>query len=242
MKSTWGREPQLIWSFWAAAAFVAVGGALPFLVGGSSSRVATVFIPFAVAALAFVGCALVHEQGRAITSGLYLLAGLGIVYGLLTLFALPLQLAVLGTCPAPPQTCAGGLQHPLTVAENTGIGLSSAFGILALFIGFFGLAVVYRRAANSMAPPAPPHRTIPPVAPRQATPAPAVEATKAHPEVEAAKPDDSVEAVGAGSKSSAEASAELPELSEAEPELELPAHEEPELPELPAHESTSSAT
>jgi hypothetical protein len=242
VKSTWGREPQLIWSFWAAAAFVAVGGALPFLVGGSSSRVSTVFIPFAVAALAFVGCALVHEQGRAITSGLYLLAGFGIVYGLLTLFALPLQLAVLGTCPAPPQACVGGLQHPLTVAENTGIGLGSAFGILALFIGFFGLVVVYRRAASSMAPPAPPHRTIPPVAPRQATPAPAVETAKATPEVEPLKAERSAEAAGAGSKSASETSAELSELAEPEAELELPAHEEPELPELPPHESTSPAT
>jgi hypothetical protein len=233
VKSAWGREPQLIWSFWAAAAFVAVGGALPFLVGGSSSRVASVFIPFAVAALAFAGCAFVHEQGRAITSGLYLLAGFSIVYGLLTLFALPLQLAVLGTCPVPPQTCAGGLQHPLTVAENTGIGLGAAFGILALFIGFFGLVVVYRRAASSMAPPAPPHRTIPPVAPRQAKPAPVAEAAKA---------DKEVEPVEVGSKVSAVAKTELPELPAAEPELELPAHEERELPELPPHESTSPTT
>jgi hypothetical protein len=233
VKSHWGREPQLIWSFWAAAAFVAVGGVLPFVVGGSSSRVASVFIPFAVAALAFAGCALVHQQGRAITSGLYLLAGFGIVYGLLTLFALPLQLAVLGTCPAPPQTCAGGLQHPLTVAENTGIGLGAAFGILSLFIGFFGLAVVYRRAANAMAPPAPPHRTIPPVAQRQ---------PKAAPVPEAAKAETAAEPVEAHSQTAAEARAELPELPEAEPELELPAHEEQELPELPPHESTSPTT
>jgi hypothetical protein len=242
VKSTWGREPQLIWSFWAAAAFVAVGGALPFLVGGSSSRVATVFIPFAVAALAFAACALVHEQGRAITSGLYLLAGFGIVYGLLTLFALPLQLAVLGTCPVPPQTCVGGLQHPLTVAENTGIGLGAAFGILALFIGFFGLVVVYRRAASSMAPPAPPTRTIPPVAPRQAKPAPVAGAATAAPVAEPAEADHTPEAFEAESEPAAETRAELPELTEAEPELELPAHEDPELPELPPHESTSPAT
>jgi hypothetical protein len=167
VKATWGREPQLIWSFWAAAAFVALGGAIPFLIGGSSSRIATVFIPFAVAAMAFAACALVHEQGRVITSVLYLLAGLAIVYGFLTMFALPLQLAVLGTCPVAPQPCPSGLQHALTVSENTGIGAAAAFGIAALFIGFFGLAVVYRRSAA--APPAtPPVRTIPPVAPRPA--------------------------------------------------------------------------
>ena len=167
MKATWAKEPKLIWSFWAAAAFVALGGAIPFLVGGSSSRIATVFIPFAIAALAFAACALVHEQGRVITSVLYLLAGLAIVYGFLTMFALPLQLAVLGTCPVAPQPCPSGLQHALTVSENTGIGAAAAFGIAALFIGFFGLAVVYRRSAA--APPAtPPVRTIPPVAPRPA--------------------------------------------------------------------------
>ena len=31
------------------------------------------------------------------------------------MFALPLQQAVLGTCPAPPQPCSSGLQRPLTV-------------------------------------------------------------------------------------------------------------------------------
>ncbi len=203
MKSAWGQEPRLIWSFWAAAAFVALGGAIPFLVGGSSSRIASVFIPFAVAALAFAACALIHEQGRALTSALYLLAGLAIVYGFLTMFALPLQLAVLGTCPVAPQPCPGGLQHPLTVAENTGIGAAAAFGIAALFIGFFGLVVVYRRSAPGAPSAKPPVRTIPPVTPR---PAPA--ATPAA--VEVPESQD-----GAGS---AEAKAEAEELAEAQPE------------------------
>ena len=129
MKADWSREPHLIWSFWAAGAFVVLGGAIPFLIGGSSSRIASVFIPFAIAALAFAACALIHEQGRTVTSALYLLAGLAIVYGLLTMFALPLQLAVLGTCPIPPQPCPSGLQHALTVSENTGIGAAAAFGM-----------------------------------------------------------------------------------------------------------------
>src|SRR6185436_121612 len=95
-----------------------------------------------------------------------------IVYGLLTMFALPLQLAVLGTCPIPPQPCPSGLQHALTVPENTGIGAAAAFGIAGLFIGFFGLVVVYRRASAAVASVAPPVRTIPPVAPRPVKPAP----------------------------------------------------------------------
>ena len=224
MKADWGQEPKLIWSFWAAAAFAALGGAIPFLIGGSSSRIASVFVPFAIAALAFAACALVHEQGRAITSALYLLAGLAIVYGLLTMFALPLQLAVLGTCPIPPQPCPSGLQHALTVPENTGIGAAAAFGIAGLFIGFFGLVVVYRRASAAVASVAPPVRTIPPVAPRPVKPAP----------VEAPKSEDGARP--------AEPEAEMRELPEPEPELELPPHEEAERPELPPHESSSSTT
>jgi hypothetical protein len=217
VRTTWTREPRLIWSFWASAALAAVGGAIPFLVGGQSSRIANVFIPFAIAALAFAACALVHEQGRVMTSALYLLAGLAIVYGILTLFALPLMLAVLGTCPAPPAACADGLQHSLTVAENTGIGFAAAAGLASLFVGFFGLVVVYRRTAVPR--PAPPVRNIPPVASARepvATPArmPATE--------NGAEPA---------------AAAEQPVISDEKPELELPAHEEEERPELPPHES-----
>ena len=247
MKAAWAREPQLIWSFWVAAAIVAVGGAIPFLVGGGSSRIASVFIPFAIAALAFAACALVHEQGRALTSVLYLLAGLAIVYGLLTMFALPLQLAVLGTCPLPPQPCAGGLQHPLALSENTGIGFAATFGIVALFVGFFGLAVVYRRAAAAARPAAPPVRNIPPVAARSVQPA-AVEAPKAQngaaseePKVEATEMNELPEAEPE-LKELPEPEPELKELPEPEPELELPAHEEAERPELPPHESSPPTT
>jgi hypothetical protein len=203
---------------------VAVGGVIPFLIGGSSSRIASVFIPFAIAALAFAACALVHEQGRAITSTLYLLAGLAIVYGLLTMFALPLQLAVLGTCPVPPQPCPSGVQHALTLSENTGIGFAGAFGVASLFIGFFGLAVVYRRSAAAAKPSAPPVRNIPPVMPRPAKPAP----------VETPKAENGAEP--------AETRAEMKELPEPEPELELPPHEEEDRPELPPHESSSPNT
>ncbi|HEY2942060.1 MAG TPA: hypothetical protein VGN09_06475 [Vicinamibacteria bacterium] len=216
------QEPRLIWSFWAAAALAAAGGAIPFLIGGSSSRIANVFIPFAIAALAFAACALVHEQGRAMTSGLYLLAGLAIVYGVLTMFALPLMLAVLGTCPPPPTPCTGGLERSLTVGENTGIGFAAAFGLAALFVGFFGLVVVYRRTAAR--PAAPPVRSIPPV-----------DSTRpAAPVVEPAPAAEN----GADPAATAEPSASAePPVAEEEPAPELPAHEEEERPELPPHVS-----
>ena len=216
MSSRWRQEPRLVWSFWAAAALVALGGAAPFAIGGGSSRVAGVFIPFAIAALAFVGCALFQEQGRGLTSVLYLLAGLAIVYGLLTMFAVPLQLAVLGTCPNPPAPCPAGLQHPLKLAENTGIGFAAGFGILGLFVGFLGLVVVYRRATAPFKTP--PVRTIPPVATTRPSTEPAVkqEAKSENGSVPAAEPE-----------------------AESEPEPELPPHVEEELPELPPHESES---
>jgi hypothetical protein len=222
VRSSLTREPRLIWSFWAAAALVAVGGAVPFLIGGPSSRIANVFIPFAIAALAFVACALIHEQGRAMTSGLYLLAGLAIVYGVLTMFALPLMLAVLGTCPAPPASCTGGLQRSLTVAENTGIGFAAAFGIAALFVGFFGLVVVYRR--TSVQSPTPPVRSIPPV-----------ESTR--PAAPVVEPATAAENAVEPSATTEPAAGAEPLPAEEEPAPELPAHEEEERPELPPHES-----
>lgn len=205
-------EDRIAWSFWAAGAIAFVGGLLPLLIGGTSSRVATVAIPFTIAALAFAGCGFVHKQGRTVTAILYFVAGLAIVYGLLSMFSVPLQLAALGSCAAPPAPCTGGLGRPLTLGENSGMGFGTGFGVAALFVGFFGLMVVFRRTA--VAPPVPPARKIPPVTPAAEKTAPAPVAATAEPETET------------------EATAE------AEPEL--PAHEEEELPELPAHESETS--
>ncbi len=228
-------EDRIAWSFWAAGAIAFIGGLLPLLIGGTSSRVATVAIPFTIAAAAFAGCGFVHMQGRSVTAILYFVAGLAIVYGLLAMFSVPLQLAALGSCAAPPAPCSGGLGRPLTLGENTGMGFGTGFGVAALFVGFFGLMVVFRRTA--VAPPTPPVRKIPPVTP--------IPAEKPAPATIAAKPEPAPEP-------EAEAEPELPAPiaakpvpapePEAEAELELPAHEEEELPELPPHESDPSTT
>lgn len=189
---------RVAWSFWGAAAIVFIGGLLPLAIGGTSSRIAVVAIPFTIAALAFAGCGFVYKQGRAVSAVLYFVAGLGIVYGLLAMFSVPLELAALGSCAAPPAPCGEGLQRPLSLNENTGIGFATFFAVAALFVGFFGLMVVWRRAVVAISTP--PVRTIPPV-----TPAPVVE-TKPEPEPEP------------------EPEAELP-AHEEEELPELPAHE-----------------
>ena len=209
------QEPRLIWSFWVAAGLAALAGATPFIVGGSSSRVAGVWVPFLIGAAALGACALVHDRGRTATGVLYFVAGLALVYGMLTMFAVPLELAVLGSCAAPPAPCPTGLPRPLTVAENTGIGFAAGFSFAALFVGFFGLMIVVRR--HALAPLTPPVRSIPPVpSTREAAPV-AVAASKPAP------------------SNGAEPAAD-------EPELELPAHEEEERPELPPHESSPPTT
>lgn len=157
-------QDRWIWSFWGAAALAALGGLMPIVFAGPSGRLSGVAVPFWVAAVAFVGCALVHGQGRTTTSIVYFVAGLAVIFGLLAMFSLPLRLAVLGTCPALPTPCTSGLPRPLTDAENTGMGAAAALAILAVFVGFFGLTVLYRKTT---APPAMPReRRIPPVAPR----------------------------------------------------------------------------
>ena len=205
----------MIWAFWLAAALAASAGVLPFAFGGTTSRVAVVAIPFGVAALALGACALLRDAGRTITSGLYFVAGLAIVYGLLSMFSLPLQQAIGGTCPVPPQPCAPGLQRPLTVAENTGMGFGAGFAIASLLVGFFGLLVFYRR--TGLPASAPPERKIPAIAP----PPSAVQPV----------------AVTPSPNSSAAENGSAPE-----DEPELPAHQEDERPELPPHESTPPTT
>ena len=151
------------WTLWVAAVLVALGGVTPFVFGGTSSRIDSVIVPFWIGAAVLAACAFLPNQSRGVTALLYFVAGLAIVYGLLSMFSLPVRLAVLGTCPAPPARCTTGLPTPMTNGENTGMGVAAAFGILAIFLGFFGLVTVYRRTA--VAPVSPPVRTIPPVAP-----------------------------------------------------------------------------
>lgn len=212
----------MIWAFWAAAGLAAVAGLMPLVFAGPSTRLGGALIPFVVAALAFGACALTYGQGRIFTAIIYFIAGLAVVFALLSLFSLPLRLAVLGTCPAAPAPCPTGLPRPLSDAENTGMGVASVMGILAVFVGFLGLAVLYRRPSVPASSMPPTERRIPPVTspPRRAEePAPET-APSTPPEVRAGEP-------------------EPPELPEAE-EPELPPHEEAELPELPAPESESS--
>lgn len=206
------------WTLWVAAGLVVVGGLAPFVFGGPSSRVDGVIVPFLIGATLLATCALLPDLGRSLVAILYFLAGLAIAYGLLSVFSLPIRLAVLGTCPTLPHPCTSGLPRPLSDGENTGLGVAAACGILAILVGFYGLVTVYRRPA--VAPMAPPARQIPPIAPV----APA--AASAPPPVAAA--------------------AAAKEQKEKEEEPELPAHLEEEPPETreaaPPHESSSATT
>jgi hypothetical protein len=217
------HETRVVWAFWLACGLVAAGGLVPVLLGGWSSRISDVIIPFWVAAIALGACAILHRRGRPVATVLYLVAGLAIVYGILALLAVPLRLAVIGTCPPAPAHCGPGLDHPLTEAESTGLGFAVGMGIVGILVGFFGLVVIYRRQGRLEAPgsPAaaspPPVRRIPPVRTAPATPPPA-------------PAEPSPEPIAAPPESAPEPMAELPAP---EPEPELPAHVAEDDPELP---------
>jgi len=224
VNQAFGQEQRVIWALWASAAIVAVGGFLPLVFGGTSSRITSVIIPFAVGAIGLAACALFHSQGRITTSVIYFVAGLAIVYGLLSMFSLPVRLAALGECPALPAPCTTGLPRPLTDGENNGLGAAAACGIASLMLGFYGLVTAYRRPVEQHA--APPVRRIPPMEKAAAAPqdsAGPVETVETKPEPVVAK----VEAA--------------PE-PKAEEEPEHPAHDDEELPELPPHESGTPTT
>ena len=77
---------------------------------------------------------------------LYFVGGLAIVYGMLALFAVPLRLAVVGTCPPAPAQCLAGMEKPLTEGEQTGLWFAVGMGIVAIIVGYFGLYNVIRAA------------------------------------------------------------------------------------------------
>jgi hypothetical protein len=223
-----GQESRVVWSFCLAAALALIAGIVPVVSAGTSSRIAVVWIPLTVAAAALAGCALLHQSGRTIAAGLYFIAGLAIVYGILSMLAVPLRLAVVGTCPATLSHCPLGYEQPLTGGESTGLAFGTAIGIVALFTGFFGLLTMYRHAQVPYSSPPPARRVEPPPTPHP----------QAQPSTETAPQPAAAEPAPAPVAQAPEPMAELPAP---EPMAELPAPDEPlELP-APAPEPELSA-
>jgi hypothetical protein len=168
------QDQRIRLAFWIAGGLVAIGAVAPLVVGGGiHSRTAGVFIPFAIAAAALVINGFMYQQGRPLAVTLYFIAGLAIVYGILAMLALPLRLAVVGTCPPAPTHCPLGFEQPMTSGENNGLGVATFCGVLAILTGFYGLLLFYRRLtiAGRRQPALWPAQ--PPVQPATPAPAPA---------------------------------------------------------------------
>jgi len=164
-------------AFWIAAALAVVGGVAPQLVAiGQTNRVGAVLFPFGAAALAMAALALFYQHGRSISALVYFLGGLAIAYGLLLVLSVPMRLAVEGSCPPAPQRCTSGLELQLSATEGTALTIAVAFGIMALFVGFIGLSVLYRQRA-----PATPPAVWPARPPENPTPPPADVKAEAQP-------------------------------------------------------------
>jgi hypothetical protein len=218
-------DQRTLWAFWLACGLAVIGAVAPFVFGGGSNRLGGAILPFALAAIALGACALLYRQGRPITTGLYFIASLAIVYGILAMLAVPLRLAVLGSCPPAPAPCGAGLERPLTVGENSALGFAVGIGIVAILTGFFGLVTLYRRQ-SAPPPSAPPTRRIAPVGEKAPTaapaPAPAVppepepqpvtaEATPADvPQLELAAPVEALELPAVGTPDPVEIAAPAP--------------------------------
>jgi hypothetical protein len=146
VESNIGRDQRVMWAFGLAAGVVAIGAFAPLVFSaGGQDRIEGVIIPFGIAAVALAVNAFMFHQGRALAVTLYFIAGLAIVYGILAMLAVPLRLAVVGTCPAATTHCPLGFEQPMTTGENSGLGTATFCGILAIFIAFYGLMLLYRR-------------------------------------------------------------------------------------------------
>lgn len=243
MSTTPLARHRMVWAFWLAAAVVAVGAAVPLVIGGTSGRMSNVVYPYGASAVLLVVCALLQHRDRRLAAVVYFLAGLAIVYGILGMLAVPLRLAVVGTCPPAPATCPVGFERPLTDAENTGLTFAIGMGIVGLLVAFFGLVVLFRHTAPAKShapaqPTAPPVRRIPPVKTRPAEPVavsePDAEPARTAPSRTAAVAEPAGSEPAAAGPPAAEQVAEpLPELPAPEEELELPPHSDPQAPELP---------
>ena len=105
-------------AFWVAAGLAAIGGVAPLLVGiGHTNRIGAVLFPFAAATVAMAAVALFYRHGRSLSALVYFLGGLAIAYGLLLVLAVPMRLAVTGSCPPAPQSCTSGFEMQLTAQK-----------------------------------------------------------------------------------------------------------------------------
>jgi hypothetical protein len=172
MDPTSSKEPRVLWSFWVACGLAVTGAILPLLLTvGGTNRISAAAIPFGVAAMALAAAALLYDRGRPLATALYFIAGLALVYGMLTMIALPLRLAVIGTCDPAPAICSAGFEQPMSSGENSGLAIGVAMGTLAILVGFFGLLMLFRIRPHMAAPPParrekpwapPPAETVPP--------------------------------------------------------------------------------
>src|SRR5712664_727630 len=176
------KVQRAMWAFWIAAALAAIGAVAPLSFSiGAHSRLQWVIVPFGIAAVVLGINAVMYHQGRSLAATLYFVAGLAIVYGILAMVAVPLRLAVVGTCPPAPARCPLGYEQPMTSAENSGLALASFCGVLAIFVGFYGLLMLYRRLGvrplqKSLWPAKPPAQPAQPAEVAPAAVAPVVTA------------------------------------------------------------------
>ena len=248
-------EPRVVWSFWIACGLAVTGGILPLLLGaGGTNRIAGAAIPFGVAAMALAAAALLYRQGRPLATALYFIAGMALVYGMLTMIAVPLRLAVIGTCDPAPAICPAGFERPMTGGEDSGLAIGVAMGTLAILVGFFGLLMLFRIRPQAATPP--PTRIEKPWTPPAAEPTvPAVAEPEAAatavatPMAESPAPTAEVGAAAgiepppkpARKPRAKRAPKPPPELAAPEERLELAAPEEPlELPAPPEAEADSA--
>jgi hypothetical protein len=155
MDSNSTRESRVLWSFWIACGLSVTGGIAPLLLAaGGPNRIAGVVVPFGVAAVAMGANALMYHQGRPLATGLYFIGSLALVYGMLSMIAVPLRLAVLGTCSSSAAlVCPSGSELPLTTGENSGLAIGIAMGTIAILVGFFGLLMLFRIKPQFATPP-----------------------------------------------------------------------------------------
>ena len=137
---------RVSWAYWIAAALAVLAALTPLVLAhGQSSRVLVAVAPFALAAVLLAANGFVHQRGRPLSTILFFIAGLAIVYAVLAMVSLPIRLAVVGTCPVPPQPCPAGIEPVLQDYESNSISGSVTLGVLAIGAGFVALMILFRR-------------------------------------------------------------------------------------------------
>ncbi len=150
MNGFFGRLRGAEWCTLASILVVLLGAAAVIYPSiGGHDRVLSALPALVVAAASLIANAIAWQRNVWLSAATFGLAGVALLYAMLTVLSLPVRLSVEGTCPRTAGTCPIGYEFPITGSESFSVYAATASCVLALLLVLFGLELRHIRRSDS---------------------------------------------------------------------------------------------